>query len=71
LRRVAYLEPAEARGIVDAASLVMATTVAKGRRPKQVYGRPRRPCPRCGGRIVTRGQGDDNRVTYWCEGCQR
>ena len=70
-RRIADLEPADARGIVDAATQVMATTVAKGRRPKQIYGRSRRPCPRCGGRIMTRGQGDDNRVTYWCEGCQR
>ena len=33
--------------------------------------RSRRPCPRCGGRIQTHGQGDDNRVTYWCEGCQK
>ena len=49
----------------------METAIAKGSRPKQIYGRDRRPCPRCGGRILIRGQGDDNRVTYWCEGCQR
>jgi endonuclease-8 len=45
--------------------------MARGSRPKQIYGRSRRPCPRCGGRILTHGQGDDNRVTFWCEGCQR
>jgi endonuclease-8 len=28
-------------------------------------------CPRCGTRIAARGQGDDNRTTYWCPGCQR
>ncbi|MEZ5156663.1 MAG: DNA-formamidopyrimidine glycosylase family protein [Solirubrobacterales bacterium] len=70
-RRIADLDAAEARGIVDAASWVMETAIAKGSRPKQIYGRDRRPCPRCGGRILVRGQGDDNRVTYWCEGCQR
>ncbi len=70
-RRVADLEPAEARAIVDAAGWVMETTLAAGRRPKQIYGRGRRPCRRCGGRVRTRGQGDDNRVTYWCAGCQR
>jgi endonuclease-8 len=37
----------------------------------QVYGKAGRPCPRCGTRIEARGQGDDNRLTYWCPGCQR
>jgi endonuclease VIII len=36
-----------------------------------IYGKAGRPCPRCGTRIRSRGQGDDNRLTYWCEGCQR
>jgi endonuclease VIII len=35
-----------------------------------VYGAAGRSCPRCGRRIEQRGQGDDNRVTYWCPGCQ-
>jgi endonuclease-8 len=35
-----------------------------------IYGRVGRPCPRCGARIRSRGQGDDNRTTYWCPGCQ-
>ena len=30
----------------------------------------RRVCPNCGGRIATRGQGEDNRTTYWCPQCQ-
>lgn len=37
----------------------------------QVYGKRGQPCPRCGTRIRSRGQGDDNRITYWCPGCQR
>ena len=35
-----------------------------------VYGRAGLPCRRCGTRIRARGQGDDNRTTYWCPGCQ-
>ena len=37
----------------------------------RVYGMSGRPCPRCGTKIVARGQGDANRTTYWCPGCQR
>jgi endonuclease VIII len=40
-------------------------------RPRSVYGRTGRPCPRCGGPVRSRGQWDDARVTYWCPGCQR
>ena len=35
-----------------------------------IYGHAGRPCPRCGTKIRARGQGDDNRTTYWCPGCQ-
>ncbi len=38
---------------------------------RRVYDRAGRPCPRCGTPIAARGQGDDNRTTYWCPGCQR
>ncbi len=37
----------------------------------RVYNRAGRPCPRCGERIMSRGQGDANRTTFWCPGCQR
>jgi endonuclease-8 len=36
----------------------------------RVYGHAGEPCPRCGTRIQSRGQGDQNRTTYWCPGCQ-
>jgi endonuclease-8 len=39
-------------------------------RAPAIYGRVGRPCPRCDERIRARGQGDDNRTTYWCPGCQ-
>ena len=38
---------------------------------KWVYGRAGKPCRRCGARVRSRGQGDANRTTYWCPGCQR
>jgi endonuclease-8 len=37
----------------------------------RVYGRTTMPCPRCGTRIRSAGQGEDNRTTYWCSGCQQ
>ncbi|MCB0874177.1 MAG: Fpg/Nei family DNA glycosylase [Thermoleophilia bacterium] len=37
---------------------------------KWVYRRQGHPCRRCGTRIRSRGQGDANRTTYWCPGCQ-
>ena len=35
-----------------------------------VFERTGRPCRRCGTLIRVRGQGDDNRMTYWCPSCQ-
>jgi endonuclease-8 len=40
-------------------------------REPSVYERTGMPCPRCGERVRARGQGDDNRTTYWCPRCQR
>jgi endonuclease VIII len=39
---------------------------------KTIYGRAGQPCPRCGAAslIRSRGQGDGNRITYWCPRCQ-
>ncbi len=71
-RRVGELAGDEPRELVAACRWIMETALTRGSRPKRIYGSlARRPCPRCGGRIRAHGQGDDNRVTYWCEGCQR
>jgi endonuclease-8 len=40
-------------------------------RPHAVYKRAGLPCERCGTQVRSHGQGDDNRTTYWCPGCQR
>jgi endonuclease VIII len=42
-----------------------------GGRPAAVHGRRGRPCPRCGGLVASRRQGEQARWTYWCPGCQR
>jgi endonuclease-8 len=39
-------------------------------RPHAVYRQAGRPCPRCGTRVRQRGQWENNRVTFWCPGCQ-
>jgi endonuclease-8 len=39
-------------------------------RDRMVFERTDRPCRRCGTKIRARGQGDDNRTTYWCPWCQ-
>jgi endonuclease VIII len=39
-------------------------------RPRAVYNRAGMPCPRCRTPIRQHGQGDDNRTTFWCPGCQ-
>jgi endonuclease-8 len=62
----------EALAIVRAARPKMAQSARDGMQDSHrvVYAMAGRPCPRCGTPISSRGQGDDNRLTYWCEGCQ-
>lgn len=38
--------------------------------PRLIHRHAGRPCPRCGTAIRSHGQGDENRTTYWCPGCQ-
>ena len=71
-RPVAEVSDAEAIAIVEAIRPRMQRSALEGPRSinARVYGRAGRPCPRCGGRIVAKRQGDANRTTYWCQGCQ-
>ncbi len=70
-RRLAAVAELERRAALEAAARLMRAAVDGGREPgRQVYRRVGRPCTRCGGRIRSWGQGDDNRMTYWCPGCQ-
>ena len=36
----------------------------------EVYRRAGEPCRACGSRLLSGGQGDGNRTTYWCPVCQ-
>jgi endonuclease-8 len=50
--------------------LMRQSTEGGGRENNWVFERTGRPCRRCGTRIRSRGQGDDNRTTFWCPACQ-
>jgi endonuclease VIII len=70
-RKVEDLSPDELELVVAETERVMRTSVAKGRRPRSIYRANRAGgCPRCGSGIRSRGQGDDNRIAYWCPSCQ-
>jgi endonuclease-8 len=72
-RRVGDTSEEEILAVVRATRARMQDSVSRGGhiRGIQVYERTGRPCPRCSNPIRARGQGDDNRTTYWCPGCQR
>jgi endonuclease-8 len=70
-RPVGELDNADLDRVLRAARELMLAAVETGRHPHNAYRRAGWPCPgRCGGRIRSRGQGDDNRTTYWCPSCQ-
>jgi endonuclease-8 len=64
----------EALAIVHALRPRMQASAEDGRqdRWRRIYNAAGRPCPRCGppALIRARGQGDDNRPTFWCPSCQ-
>jgi endonuclease VIII len=70
-RRLDELSDAEALAVVRELRPLMQAS-AEGRRvPRRwVYDRAGLPCRRCDTPIRARGQGDDNRTTYWCPSCQ-
>jgi endonuclease VIII len=65
---VGTLSDAELRRVLTEANRLMRQSLGGGREPRAVYRRP--VCPRCGGRVRSRGQGDANRTTHWCSACQ-
>ncbi|HEX6712905.1 MAG TPA: DNA-formamidopyrimidine glycosylase family protein [Thermoleophilaceae bacterium] len=70
-RRLRDVSDDEALAVINAIRPLMQKSASDGF-PKdvQIYKRAGTPCPRCGTTIKARGQGDDNRTTYWCPGCQ-
>jgi endonuclease VIII len=71
-RRVADISDAEALAAIDGLRPGMQESANDGRpkREAAVFRRQGRPCPRCGAPIRAKSQGDDNRTTFWCPGCQ-
>lgn len=68
---VAALDDAALRGLVERAGELLRTGVVTGRRPRTVYRRAGRPCPRCGTIVRVAHQGRDlPRLTFWCPACQ-
>jgi endonuclease-8 len=72
-RRLGDVGDSEALALVRFSREAMARSVREGNsaRPHAVYRQAGRPCLRCGVRIRQRGQWDNNRITFWCPGCQR
>jgi endonuclease VIII len=66
--RVGDLSDDELRAVVSSAATLMRAALSSQRSGRNAY--RRHVCPRCGGRIASRGQGDANRTTYWCPTCQ-
>jgi endonuclease VIII len=70
-RMVGDLDDAALRAVVGIARDVLREGAATRRRPRRVYRRAGRPCPRCGTvlRVVHQGSGLP-RLTFWCPACQ-
>jgi endonuclease-8 len=65
------LSDQELEDVLSWAARLMTASVETGREDRQIYRKVGRACPRCGTRIRSHGQGDDNRTAYWCPTCQK
>jgi len=72
-RPVGSVSDQEVLGLVEDIRPRMLLSGTQGHRAvrHRIYRHSGEPCPRCGTAISSRGQGDQNRTTYWCAGCQR
>ena len=68
---VAETSDDELERVLDEAARLMKASLEGGRPRRAVYRRAGRPCPRCGTAVSSRGQGDDNRIAYWCPAVSR
>ena len=70
-RPLSDVSDAEALAVVrELRPLMQASAEGRRREPRWVFERTGLPCRRCDTPIRARGQGDDNRTTYWCPTCQ-
>jgi endonuclease-8 len=68
--RLGDLSDTELGAVLTEAAQLMRRSLDSGLRQRAVYRQAGRPCPRCGTPITSRGQGDANRIAYWCPTCQ-
>ena len=70
-RKLADVADAELLQVLHEAERQMRASLEHGKsRGRGAYRRVGRPCSRCGKPIQSRGQGDQNRIAYWCLHCQ-
>jgi endonuclease-8 len=69
-RPLADVTDGELLGLLREAARLMRHSVDTGREARAVYRASGRPCPRCSTAIESWGQGDANRMAYWCPACQ-
>jgi endonuclease-8 len=71
-RALGAVSDAEVLAVIEATRAGMQVSAHDGPRAikPRAYKRAGRPCLRCGTAISARGQGEANRTTYWCAGCQ-
>ncbi len=56
--------------LLDATHRMMSAALEGSRPARRVYRLAGRPCRRCGTPIRSQGQGEANRMAYWCPTCQ-
>ncbi len=72
--RIGDLDESTRRRVYETARSQLTSNLGAGPRTTYgrglaVYGKPRRPCPRCRTTILSR-RDQSGRATYWCPGCQ-
>jgi endonuclease VIII len=69
-RPVGELSEEKLRRVLAETAELMRRSLDAGLKVRAVYRKAGRPCPRCGTAIRSHGQGEQNRIAYWCPECQ-
>ena len=70
--RLAQVSDDDLRRVLREAARQMRASVDRGWKPSRAaYGRAGHGCRRCGTPLRSHGQGDANRIVYWCPECQQ
>jgi endonuclease VIII len=70
-RQLGELGDEELRLTLEESARLMRAALHGEYRQPTIYRRSGRPCRRCETPVLSRGQGDANRIAYWCPACQR